>query len=211
MSTEHEPPQNPDKKMNPIWFHNDPPDQINPEALPAETASPRVFIEWVAILEKAKCMGNPCDFVMEYRKLLHDYKKTGTPEEVLGHWVNFWGFILLAVEVATGRQSVTGNPWRLRFQSAVTPKTEALEHRISMVAEKARSAIRTTAAFPYADMASPPIHTPPTPEARMVVLAHWFCVNFQQDPQLILRADRMELATLRAAALEFSCARPKSL
>jgi len=201
--------QNPDDRLNPIWFPLNPSVPIDPEALPEAAPPPRVFLEWAGILEKAKSMGNPCDFVMEYRQLLHECKKTSGPDEILGRWENFWGLILLASEIATCRQPAVGNPWRLRFQSAAMPKTADIEHRIAMVAGKALIAIKTAASFPYAE--GPPIHTPPTPESRMVVLAHWFCVNFQKDPRLILRADRMELETLRAAAREFSPTRTKSL
>lgn len=210
MSKESEKPENWGEEES-IWECLKTHDQINPETLEEEKPPAKVFIEWVIILDKAKSMGNPCDFVMEYRQLLHECKKTADPEEFVARWENFWGLMLLASEIATGRQSTVGNPWRLRFQSTVAPKKEDIEHRISLIAEMALTAIKTAATFTYADMEKLPVNTRPTPESRMVVLAHWFCANFQKDPQLILRAERMELETLRAAAREFSPTRAKSL
>lgn len=194
-----------------IWECVNNPDQYKIDALVKGRAKEPAFLEWAAIFEKAKSLGNPCDFVMEYRQLLHECKNETGGKEFLGRWENFWAVMLLAVEVATGRPSVAGSQWRLRFQHAVPPKNEEVEQRLSLLAEKALLAIKTAGGLKYGERKGFLFHTPPTPQFQMVVLAHWFCLNFQKDPRLLLAADRLELETLRLAAKEFSPARDKSL
>ncbi len=159
-------------------------------------------MEWGPIMEKSACVGNPCDFVAEYRLLLREAEKGGAPEGLAGRWESFWHLMLLAAEIATGRRPPAGNQWRLRFGAA--PEGDEAGSRISLIGEKGIAAARAAASFSYPDMEKFPADTRPTPQARMVVLAHWFCCNFRKDPRLILRADRLELDVLRAAALEFT-------
>lgn len=207
--SEHREPETPEEtgvQQQPLWefIRN----QIKAEG---RETGPKAFVEWAAILEKAEATGNPCDFVMEYRRLLHALKAGPGAEGFSGRWAGFWEILLLAADIAAGRQRPPdGNPWRLRHQSAAAPKNGELENRISLLAEKALQAVQAAAPFPFASMKCFPTHTPPTPESRTAALAHGFCTNFKKDPRLLLRADRMEIEALRLAAREFSPARDKS-
>lgn len=68
-------------------------DQNKLDALVNGRAKEPAFLEWAAIFEKAKCMGNSCDFVMEYRQLLHECKNETGGKVFLGRWEIFWAVI----------------------------------------------------------------------------------------------------------------------
>lgn len=154
-------------------------------------------VEGSVFLEKTAAIGNPCDFVLEYRRLLPDCKNREAWMKAAGRWKEFWELMRRGVELVATKKPQTHTAWHLSFQN-VTPDDEERPARLSALAAKAESI------FKYYSPVRLMGDLPDTPETRMNILARSFCANLRKDPNLLLHADNMELKTLKISAEEFS-------